>query len=142
VRARASADAQLAWRLASARDASSSSCALAAPLARALAEASGDEGLRVELLALALLLSRAGGAPARDALADALARRACEGAYGDAGAAGVLAALAPLLALHPGTHPLGRAPEGLLDACCRALRSPQCAVVCLSLSARLLPACC
>jgi hypothetical protein len=133
VRARLAADAQLAWRLAS----SASASALAAPLARALADCPcGDASLLHELSSLSLLLGRAGGAAARDALTDALARRACEAPYGAAGAAGVLGALTPLLALncegasgttaaHP--HPLGRAPEALLDACCRALRSPRCA---------------
>lgn len=126
---RCAGDGALAWRLAGAADARGGP-ALAAPLAQAVAAAARDGALRSELAQLCAALCAASAA-LRDALCADLARRAAAAPYGCEAAGGLLASLAPLLALGyqsgRATHPLGPEPDALVAACASALRSPRCA---------------
>ena len=119
LRGRCAADAALTWRIAAAPE-------VAAALAHAVADAAArrDGALRAEVSSLAAALAAA-SEPLRDALSADLARRAAAVPYGDGAMGGLLAALAPLLALQPRNAPLGSEPDAVVAACAAALRSPR-----------------
>ena len=119
VRGRCAADAALTWRIAAAPE-------VAAALAHALADAAArrDGALRAEVSSLAAALAAA-AEPLRDELSADLARRAAAAPYGEESVGGLLAALAPLLALQPRNAPLGSEPDAVVAACAAALRSPR-----------------
>jgi hypothetical protein len=104
---------------------------VAAALAHAVADAAErrDGALRSEVVALVAALAAA-SEPLRDALSADLARRAAAAPYGDEATGGLLAALAPLLALQPRSAPLGAEPDAVVAACAAALRSPRSARMC------------